>query len=239
MQLMYLHSYQSLLFNTAVSHRLARYGITPVEGDLVLAGAAAPAAVAESAAAGDDEAAGSYDARTEVRTLSADDVASGRYSLDDVLLPLPGAAVALPDHETRGAIVAMLERDGLSLASFTNARQPRYSLSGAYRKVIARPNELVWRVARYTRADEQLQPTDLDRAAAATAEIAPQCGADAPGTSEDTDGLPAESHRALLVAFSLPPSSYATVCLRELTKQPMGTMHHAQLSAQNADCDSK
>ena len=37
MQLMYLHSYQSLLFNTAVSHRLARYGVAPVEGDLVLA----------------------------------------------------------------------------------------------------------------------------------------------------------------------------------------------------------
>ena len=64
--------------------------------------------MAEGAAGGDDGAAGSYDARTEVRTLSADDVASGRYSLDDVLLPVPASAVALPPHETRGALVATL-----------------------------------------------------------------------------------------------------------------------------------
>ena len=34
------------------------------------------------------------------------------------------------------------------------------------------------------------------------------------------------------------PASYATVCLRELTKQPMGTMHHAGLSAAAASASA-
>lgn len=35
---MYIHSYQSLVWNTMVSRRIEAYGLKPAEGDLVLKG---------------------------------------------------------------------------------------------------------------------------------------------------------------------------------------------------------
>ncbi|KAK7891407.1 hypothetical protein WMY93_023370 [Mugilogobius chulae] len=70
-RLMYIHSYQSVLWNTMVSRRIEAFGLKPVEGDLVLRG-------------------------TTAHVLSAEEVES--HSIHDVVMPLPGFDVIYPSH---------------------------------------------------------------------------------------------------------------------------------------------
>jgi tRNA pseudouridine13 synthase len=78
MRSMYVHAYQSLVWNRAATAR-AKLGLVVLEGDLVL-----PLDVdTESGEAKGEE-------TPEVHTVSAEDVAASRYSFDQVVLPLPG-----------------------------------------------------------------------------------------------------------------------------------------------------
>lgn len=54
----------------------------------------------------------------QVRLVTEADVACGRYTLADVLLPIPGTCVALPTHGARESLVQWLARDGLQLDAF-------------------------------------------------------------------------------------------------------------------------
>ncbi|XP_054582357.1 pseudouridylate synthase 7 homolog isoform X5 [Eptesicus fuscus] len=71
-RLMYIHSYQSYVWNNMVSKRIEEYGLTPVPGDLVLKGATA-----------------TY--------IEEEDV--NNYSIHDVVMPLPGFDVIYPKHK--------------------------------------------------------------------------------------------------------------------------------------------
>lgn len=69
---MYIHSYQSYVWNNMVSKRIEEYGLKPVPGDLVLKGATA-----------------TY--------IDEEDV--NNYSIHDVVMPLPGFDVIYPKHK--------------------------------------------------------------------------------------------------------------------------------------------
>nr|XP_055248560.1 pseudouridylate synthase 7 homolog isoform X4 [Gorilla gorilla gorilla] len=73
-RLMYIHSYQSYVWNNMVSKRIEDYGLKPVPGDLVLKGATA-----------------TY--------IEEDDV--NNYSIHDVVMPLPGFDVIYPKHKRK------------------------------------------------------------------------------------------------------------------------------------------
>ncbi|EFJ45168.1 hypothetical protein VOLCADRAFT_64047, partial [Volvox carteri f. nagariensis] len=75
LRMMYLHAWQSHVWNLAASHRWARGG---------LPGVTTSAAKRLSL----------------VRLVTDADVAAGRYSVFDVVLPLPGTEVEYPAHET-------------------------------------------------------------------------------------------------------------------------------------------
>lgn len=70
---MYMHSYQSLVWNRVVTHRIREYGLKPIPGDLVLENGNGPQVITE-------------------QTLP-------QYTMDDVVLPIPGCDVTLPDNE--------------------------------------------------------------------------------------------------------------------------------------------
>ena len=142
---MYVHAYQSFVWNHVASARIAIDGAAAIAGDLVFddsaealaaaqakavakeakaGGAAAKAAKAEPAvkmeteteaaaavdAEGDGTLGGRYDGekgdeidhlpavRRPVKVLSAADVASGQYTVFDVLLPTPGYDIQWPSH---------------------------------------------------------------------------------------------------------------------------------------------
>lgn len=110
LKLMYVHAYQSLVWNYAVGQRWKLFGNEVVEGDLVLVKEhkeKEPAAIVMDAEVdaegeivvhpeGEDRAQGMDDMFERARALTADEAASGEYSVFDVVLPLPGYDVLYP-----------------------------------------------------------------------------------------------------------------------------------------------
>ncbi|ETS83479.1 hypothetical protein PFICI_05355 [Pestalotiopsis fici W106-1] len=185
MRNMYLHAYQSLVWNFAASKRWELFGKNVVKGDLVFA----LADDTQKAPAKEDldeenihlaEAAQSDDgSKPNVRVLTAEDVASGRYSIQDVVLSIPGTDVIYPDNEIGDFYKEFMGREengGLDPQNMHRV-QKAFSLTGDYRKFmggfIGSPSGSVHS---YGHDHDQLVPTDLDlikaRQAAARAEAA-------------------------------------------------------------------
>ena len=100
---MYLHAFQSYMWNHAASHRLRRYGLDGVvAGDLVIRAdakdpdlaplAADPLGAAAEGATGDEcdmDAAEDVGAK-EAHVVTEAEAEGGVYSVDDIVLPMAG-----------------------------------------------------------------------------------------------------------------------------------------------------
>lgn len=97
------------------------------------------AAEGDDAAAADEDAAGE-----EVHVVTAAEAAAGTYSIDDVVLPLPGSQTRMPEHATAGVYASLAAADGISLDSSPHGAQEFSvtALAGAYRRVLHRPTDL-------------------------------------------------------------------------------------------------
>ena len=129
MRLLYMHSYQSLLWNKAASRRV-QFGVLPIVGDLVFVDeTAAVEATAEevpeeveSVDYEDKEEEEKKETKEEkkvdykalVKPLTQADLDSGRYSIFDVVLPLPGHDISYPENEIGKYYEELLKEDGLS-----------------------------------------------------------------------------------------------------------------------------
>lgn len=224
MKLMYIHAYQSLVWNFAVGERWRLFGNKVVEGDLVMVNehkdksgimkidevdADGEVVIQPS---GDDRAHDIDDVFERARPLTAEEASSGSYSIFDLVLPQPGFDVVYGNmidfYKT-----FMASEQGGRLDPLDMRRKHRdYSLSGSYRKVLARidPGYEV-EVKAYSNDDEQFVETDLARI---------QAGSD--GTSPDRV-VRAKKHEegdkvAVILKLQLGSSQYATMALRELMK---------------------
>lgn len=128
LRLMYVHAYQSYIWNTAAGKRWETFGEEVVEGDLVVVGekeqnegvvngnATGAEEVDEdgepiihpsaTAASGTEEAASAIattgdldDTITRARPLTKAEAESGRFNILDVVLPLPGFDIEYPKNE--------------------------------------------------------------------------------------------------------------------------------------------
>lgn len=224
LRLMYVHAYQSLVWNTVAAKRWELFGGKVVEGDLVIVGehkdTAGPSdAVQEDVdedgevivrPAADDSAASASDKFERGRPLSADEAASGQYSIFDIVLPLPGFDVVYPSNELGGFYTSFMKSEaGGGLNPLDMRRKWKdISLSGGYRKVMARPANVEYEVKAYGGEDEQLVLTDLEKLNGRTLD-------DVNGV----DGMEQDKERiALVLKMQLGSSQYATMALRELTK---------------------
>ncbi|KAM5170217.1 pseudouridylate synthase 7 homolog isoform 2-T3 [Mantella aurantiaca] len=185
-RLMYIHSYQSYVWNNMVSRRIEEYGLKVVPGDLVLKGATA--VVVE-----EDEA--------------------DSYSIHDVVMPLPGFDVIYPKHKLAAAYEEMLAADKLDIKNMRH-RIKDYSLAGAYRKILIRPQDVSWETVLYDDPKIPLVGTDLEKLE----------GKPLPVFNKDG------KYRALKMEFSLPPSTYATMAIREVLKMDTSIKNQTQLN---------
>uniref|UniRef100_A0A2K6JUC2 Pseudouridine synthase 7 n=1 Tax=Rhinopithecus bieti TaxID=61621 RepID=A0A2K6JUC2_RHIBE len=185
-RLMYIHSYQSYVWNNMVSKRIEDYGLKPVSGDLVLKGATA-----------------SY--------IEEDDV--NNYSIHDVVMPLPGFDVIYPKHKIQEAYREMLTADNLDIDNMRHKIRD-YSLSGAYRKIIIRPQNVSWEVVAYDDPKIPLFNTDVDNLE----------GKPPPVFASGKQIQGSEN------GFSLPPSTYATMAIREVLKMDTSIKNQTQLN---------
>lgn len=67
-----------------------------------------------------------------VRALTEDDIQSGRFSIHDVVMPLPGYDVEYPKHSAKVWYEDLLSADGLEINNMRH-KVKDYSLSGTYR----------------------------------------------------------------------------------------------------------
>lgn len=250
---MYIHAYQSLIWNEIASKRVAKFGLNLCAGDLVYAGVAQPDETLDDAIEAEPEecpldahesSAGNEsdtsEFRAKVQPLTEDDIKSNKYTIFDVVLPLPGHDITYPSNECSRWYEVRLLQDDLSSAKlklkqkwvakmwltlfFRKCRllllksvypflSRVYSLAGAYRKLLVKPDNVNWYTMKYNQDSDPLIRSDMEAIR---------------GSSEPVsldDGL----MKALILELSLPPSSYATMALREITKSDTSTAYQIQL----------
>lgn len=124
---MYIHAYQSLIWNEMVSRRLATHGLQLCEGDLV------PDECAETEnddeilddeiEENDESKDGASDSETahhqapsqlKVKALTKADIESNKYSIFDMVMPLPGHDVTYPANECAQWYEERLKQDDLT-----------------------------------------------------------------------------------------------------------------------------
>jgi len=157
MRQMYIHAYQSYVWNYMVSRRWAKYGATLIEGDLVLKDANDDA---DAASEIDDD-----NFYAQAQALTKEDIASGKYSIFDVVMPTPGFDVMYPRNDIGEHYVSFMKKpeNGELDPYDMRRRNKEFSLSGNYRHIVGRfIREPEYAVRVYSDDTEQMYPTDLD-----------------------------------------------------------------------------
>ncbi|ROW14302.1 hypothetical protein VPNG_03989 [Cytospora leucostoma] len=162
MRNMYLHAYQSYVWNHVVSHRWAKYGLKVVPGDLVYVASddskSDPAADAVMTDADDSP-------FQRARPLSQEEAQSGKYTVFDLVLPCPGYDVIYPPNDIGDFYVEFMgrtENGGLNPHKMRRSKKD-FSLSGTYRPIVGKfIGEPKWEVRTYIDDNEQMRPTDAD-----------------------------------------------------------------------------
>lgn len=111
------------------------------------AGSGEGQAAPEAAAAEDDEAAAAEEAAAaaaEVHVVTAEEAEAGWYSIDDVVLPLPGSETVYPQHATAEVYQQLAAADGVSLETAPHGclEFSIAALRGGYRRLLHRPTDL-------------------------------------------------------------------------------------------------
>ncbi|KAK4545313.1 hypothetical protein LTR36_003493 [Oleoguttula mirabilis] len=241
LRLMYVHAYQSLVWNTAAGRRWELYGDKVVEGDLVIVGEKdgdASGKVKEEVdedgepivrPAADDSALSAEDNFVRARPISKEEAESGKYDIFDVVLPQPGFDVLYPANAIGKFYEEFMGSEAGGKLDPHNMRRTwkDISLSGGYRKVMARPLRglVECEVKQYAGGDEQMVETDLERLKREQAEAQAGGSGDVNGGDKmDVDtvgrghGEASDTNIAVVMKFQLGSSQYATMALRELTK---------------------
>ncbi len=204
MKLMFLHSVQSYIWNKAASHRIG-LGLEVQAGDLILF----QHKTEEEGGSGTSGLKGK-----EVCVVSEEDVE--KYNISDVVLPLIGSKIQFPKNSTGTFIRSLLEENKLTIQNLSNRGE--LSLGGDYRHLLVKPDDIDYKIVRYKEPTQPLIETDLMKIN---------------GNKVDLNCMDIDKENMLIgmiVGFTLPPSSYATVALRELMKRPTDSEYQGKLS---------
>ncbi|KAF8351365.1 pseudouridine synthase [Amanita rubescens] len=226
LRLMYVHAYQSYVWNAIVSERIRMYGAeNPVVGDLVfesesddqnLDAECEPEEFEPESTTSSEKRSRKPWSPPRIKTLTEEDLK--KYSIFDVIMPLPGTDVAYPGGMLGEKYREFLHADGLDPDNFTR-KQRDYTLRGSYRAILHLPKEMAWSVLRYTDPDVALAQADEDKL----------LGFEPAVTVDDGVFL------ALQISLRLGTAAYATMALREVTKTDTGSHHQMALTQASED----
>ncbi|KAK9236919.1 pseudouridine synthase [Lipomyces kononenkoae] len=210
LRVMYVHAYQSFVWNTVVSERIAKFGLSVLEGDLVL---------------DDAHKVSTYDAEDDfeedvmdkpesaiARPITAEEINEGKFTIFDVVMPSPGFDVEYPVHpDLRASYERTMAKEGLSPYKMRH-NVKEFSLSGSYRHVLVMPGNVEWWCRRYSDPLQQMVRTDLD-----TLRAREETGVE-PSRVLCQEEIPAGDRLAVVLKLRMGPSQYATMALREVMK---------------------
>ncbi|KAL4579614.1 hypothetical protein LXL04_015768 [Taraxacum kok-saghyz] len=234
LRMMYVHSYQSYLWNHAASMRVQKYGNEQVVlGDLVYMKEESLNEIKEVNDSEFEEidlqeeeeadtlpSEGSF---TSVKVVNNEDILSGQYTVTDVVLPLPGSRVIYPKNDIEKYYQDLADKDGVSLME--NMHKVKEfsltSMTGAYRRVFGKAKDFEWELIKYSDASLPLAMTDLDIVSKANNE-----------GEKDFLGISSGEgdQLALKLSFTLAASCYATMAIRELLKTSTTVAFHKTLN---------
>ncbi|KAL1900841.1 multisubstrate pseudouridine synthase 7 [Ceratocystis pirilliformis] len=179
---MYLHAYQSYVWNHAASKRWVLYGNKVVAGDLVYDASAQQSKTGGNGTSANQEVELDQDGEEVLnasrdtnigdedddqslyaRLVTPEEAANGTFSIFDVVLPTPGFDTLLPANEIGDFYRSFMKQHGGIDPGNMVRPQREFSLAGRYRRVmtkfLAPPSGFVKACADEM---EQLAPTDLD-----------------------------------------------------------------------------
>lgn len=184
LRMMYVHSYQSYLWNHAASVRVKKYGSREVVlGDLVYSkGDDAEKTEVLPPEHEDNSLEDAYDCgqldeisgkdlplekNNLVKVITASDISTGNYTIEDVVLPMPGSRIIYPMNEVADVYHDMAKKDGISLTeSVHNIKEFSITcMTGSYRRVFQKPIDFQWDLLSYTDGNLALSETDIDKIA--------------------------------------------------------------------------
>jgi len=229
MRSMFLHAYQSYLFNMVASHRIETGGSTEVRvGDLVLI----EDRPSEKGGGGTSGLKGK-----SVKLVDEQDLEDNKYVITDVVLPLAGSKIIYPGGSCGELFDELLQKDGISKVDFKKIgdMDRELSLGGDYRKLICKPSDVTFEVKAYKDPLQPLLQTDLMKVKGIDVDAITLSSSSSEEQAEKSDTSAADTGGddtilfAMICGFSLPPSSYATIALRELTKRPTVAEYQSKL----------
>ncbi|KAK3926792.1 Pseudouridylate synthase 7-like protein [Frankliniella fusca] len=225
-RLMYLHAYQSLIWNKSVSQRIKEFGFQPVVGDLVLV---------KSEKESNEEECESLDTsllssseveiaerlkKQEVQYITENNITD--FKMQDIVLPLPGCNIVYPSNSIGDFMRNLLKEDGLSCETKQhNVKQ--YNVGGTYRHIIAKVDKLDWEIIKFKDSEKDLILGDYEELKERTIM---------------RDQLEDANYKAIILSMCLEPSTYATMAIREVTKTDTSAFTQASMSAASVDVEN-
>ncbi|GAA5923167.1 pseudouridine synthase PUS7 [Sporobolomyces koalae] len=216
LRLMYVHAWQSYIWNRLVSERVKLFGAKePVEGDLVYVEKDPSSAAAQQA----------YYISTsslpKVRPLTAEDIAAKSHTIYDVVLPMPGFAVTYPGGKLGEMYKQVIRDDGIDPEKMWR-KQKEYSLGGTYRKILHLPPHVSYKLLVSTSSQQDLAQSDEDVLLGKPALDIKEY--------DDKAGLNEGESLNLQVELELGSSTYATMALREILKSRTSAANQKSLT---------
>jgi len=220
LRLIYIHSYQSYIWNLATSHRVTQHGLKLIPGDLVLEKKEEVAVVDEDNFEIEDVAKDNF---ITAKPLTEEDIQSGKYSIFDIILPTPGFDIHYPTF-MRDFYEEVMKKDDLS--PFEMIRKVKeFSLPGSYRNILGKPKNMNFKILNYINENDDILNSDLEILNNNTAlKNGRQYSKNKLGKYFISDEQSSKTvfdknHKvAVILEFELGTSSYATMLLRELLK---------------------
>lgn len=183
-----------------------------------------------------------------VKVLTEEDIESGKYNIGDVVLPLAGTKIQYPENSTGAYYDEVLGEFGVTKEDLKRLSDRDISLPGDYRRLLCIPSDTTFEVKVYEDPLQPLLETDLMKISAKTMdEKASSEAGGAKGDEKEENAATSEKSSpekkeenqliGMVVGFTLPPSSYATIALRELMKKPTSADYQRQLQS-SGKCES-
>ncbi|OHT06878.1 Pseudouridylate synthase 7 like protein [Tritrichomonas foetus] len=135
-RMMYVHAYQSYLWNHMVSQRIEKHGNQVVVGDYVL-----------------DNVNLTKSEKTAILVTNAN---INNYSIFDVVIPLPSGSQQMPTE-----LIELMSQDGVTPDMFKSLSS-EYGAGGDWRYIMSKAKDLDWELIRHDDFDAPLIDSDLN-----------------------------------------------------------------------------
>ena len=197
-RIIFIHAYQSYIWNKVTSERFKLFGNKVLIGDLVSS---------ESDAASDligeeDEEVKLDEKHKDVTVITEDNI--NDFTIFDVVMPLVGKSIRFPENEELKRLYdEYLEKDEITMKMFEAESMESGWAHGAYRHIVVNATDIEWDTVEFSDKNQDL--------------LNPYYLADGHELPIDAPKEGEEKFKALRIKFSLPSSSYATMFIRELT----------------------